>query len=209
MAQAVADLEAVRRELNVDRWVVLGHSYGGLLAQSYALAHPDRVLGLVLVCAAFASRVELLPSRQWDLMSPEEGARIREIWASGLPEPQAIYNAHLNGDWKRQSFYRPTEEQVARTVLYDWTPDHDFNERICADWRPLDHAGRFDEFAAPTLLVEATWDLTWNTDKPQVMQQLHPRARLVVFERAGHSPYDDEPEGFFSMLGEFVAGLSP
>ncbi|HVX43170.1 MAG TPA: alpha/beta hydrolase [Mycobacteriales bacterium] len=43
LAQAVADLETVRRDAGVESWVVLGHSWGCDLAVRYALDHPDRV----------------------------------------------------------------------------------------------------------------------------------------------------------------------
>lgn len=45
----VDDIEAVRASLNVDRLIVLGHSWGGMLAMAYAAAHPDRVRSLILV----------------------------------------------------------------------------------------------------------------------------------------------------------------
>ena len=43
MAQAVADLETVRRALGIDAWLVLGHSWGSDLAVRYALEHPALV----------------------------------------------------------------------------------------------------------------------------------------------------------------------
>ena len=47
LAQAVADLEAVRRCAGADSWVVLGHSWGSDLAVRYALDHPSRVHSVV------------------------------------------------------------------------------------------------------------------------------------------------------------------
>jgi proline iminopeptidase len=47
LAQAVADLEAVRRAQRIDRWVVVGHSWGSDLAVRYAMDHPDRVVSVV------------------------------------------------------------------------------------------------------------------------------------------------------------------
>ena len=207
LRQAVADLDRLRTELGFARWVVLGHSYGGLLAQCYALEHPERVLGLVLVCAAFAlPRAKPAPTRQYNFISPEERTRIEAIQREpGVPTEQRIFNAHLNGDWKRQNYYRPSEEQLARTVRYEWTPAPGFQNQIGQDWEHIDLAGEFDDFAPPTLLMEARWDLTWNTDKPQVLQQHHPRAQLVILEESGHSPFDDEPDEFFSVLSGFVS----
>lgn len=47
MTQAVADLEAVRLQLGIERWVVMGHSWGSDLAVRYALDHPDAVAAVV------------------------------------------------------------------------------------------------------------------------------------------------------------------
>ncbi|GAA1140479.1 alpha/beta fold hydrolase [Nocardioides aquiterrae] len=49
MAEAVADLEEVRRSAGVERWVVLGHSWGGDLAVRYALDHPESVSRIVAI----------------------------------------------------------------------------------------------------------------------------------------------------------------
>lgn len=47
MARAIDDLEAIRRAIDIDEWIVLGHSWGSDLAVRYALDHPDRVRGAV------------------------------------------------------------------------------------------------------------------------------------------------------------------
>jgi proline iminopeptidase len=45
---SVADIETIRRHLNIERWVVFGGSWGSTLALAYGEAHPERVLGLIL-----------------------------------------------------------------------------------------------------------------------------------------------------------------
>ena len=47
LGQAVADIEAIRRANEIDRWIVLGHSWGSDLAVRYALEHPDRIQSVV------------------------------------------------------------------------------------------------------------------------------------------------------------------
>src|SRR4051812_35057557 len=48
VAMYVEELEALRAQLALPRMILIGHSWGGSLALAYALAHPDRVGGLVL-----------------------------------------------------------------------------------------------------------------------------------------------------------------
>lgn len=49
LARQVQDIEELREHLHLDRWVLLAHSFGGILATAYARQHPDRVEALVLV----------------------------------------------------------------------------------------------------------------------------------------------------------------
>ena len=58
-AQLVADIECLRRELGVDRWLLFGGSWGSTLSLAYAIAHPDRVAGMVLRGVFLASDAEV------------------------------------------------------------------------------------------------------------------------------------------------------
>jgi proline iminopeptidase len=206
LRQAVDDLDALRAALGIERWIVVGHSYGGLLAQCYALKYPQHVLGMVLVCAEPAIATTYGPSRLLERISSEERMRIAAIYREkGLTTEQVIYNKGLNGDWKQQSFYRPSQEQLARMARYEWTPAPGFRDRILPDTHLVDLDGKFADFTLPTLLVEGRWDLTWGRDKPHRFKRNHPHGQLIVFERSAHSPFEDEPDRFFSLLASFAA----
>jgi len=204
--QAIEDLDNLRKALRIKRWIVVGHSYGGFVAQCYALEHPDNLAGLVLICTSSGTpNVAFDRTRQWDYMTGEEITKVRSVFADDkLTGEQRLYNACLNGDWKRQNFYRPTSDELARLVRYVWKPAPGFRERISSDMDLIDLKGKFASFDIPTLIVEARWDLTWNTDKPGKMQANHPGAKMVVFQNSGHSPFCDEPVRFFSALRGFV-----
>jgi len=210
--QAVDDLDRLRQALGIDQWAVLGHSYGGFLAQYYATKHPENVQGLVLMCASTGLHGQSLPSRQGEFISPEERQKMNQIRkTSGLSIAQLVYNNHLNGDWKRQSYYKPTREQLAQTALYGWVHDfdHNFNGVMSRSQNAVDLEGAFAQCPIPTLILEGTWDMSWNTDKPERLRRNHPNARLVMFEASAHSPFEDEPEAFFPVLKDFVTTLSP
>lgn len=78
----IADLEAVREHLGVERWLVHGVSWGTALGLAYALAHPDRVTGLALMAVATTSR----PYVEW--ITRDIGRVFPEAWAAladGVP----------------------------------------------------------------------------------------------------------------------------
>ena len=175
--QAVNDLDRLREALKVDQWVVLGWSYGGTLAQLYTLKHAEHTAGLVLVGATDAgSHLRLQPTRQYDYFFPEERKRIAELYKDrSLPLDKLVYNIHLNGDWKRQYFHRPTKEEMARMAQYEWKHDKIFRESIGRTLNGIDFGGLFNECPVPTLILEGKYDLTWGTDKAEKFHACHPR----------------------------------
>ena len=219
--QAVGDLEALRIALAIDKWVVLGYSYGGFLAQYYATKYPESLAGMILLGALPGMRVQMLPTRQYDFLSTEERTRISEVYAEAPVLAQehgwdaqktlalTVYNAHLNGDWKRQNFYRPSRRDLAQLALYEWNYDlvHNFRGAISSSLNRIDLTGAFEGCTVPTLILEGKWDLTWNTDKPGILANNHPGAKLVIFENAGHGIYDEETEPFFATLKDFLTIL--
>lgn len=70
----VADLEALREHLGIESWLVNGVSWGSTLALAYAQAHPERVLGIVLMAVTTTSRAEV------DWITEHVGAIYPEAW---------------------------------------------------------------------------------------------------------------------------------
>ncbi len=205
--QAVDDLDGLRRALCIDQWVVLGFSYGGLLAQCYATKYPQNVKGLALVGSSMGF-FDSSPSRDQEFISEQEREMLEQIRKTpGLSMAQAVYNLHLNGDWKRQSYYRPNREDIARAALYEWVHDKDFGHPGPSE-NEVDLLGAFMDCPIPTLILEGKWDMSWSADKPQRFHKNHPNARLVIFKESAHSVFEDEPEAFFTEVRQFLSGLA-
>jgi proline iminopeptidase len=79
----IADIERLRERLGVERWLVLGGSWGSTLGLAYAQAHPDRVTEMVLFSVGTTGRREV----EW--MTRGVGRLLPEAWArfrDGVPE---------------------------------------------------------------------------------------------------------------------------
>jgi hypothetical protein len=94
-------------------------------------------------------------------------------------------------------------------ALYEWVHDfeRDFNSAMSSSEDAVDLGGAFARCPIPTLILEGKWDMSWNTDKPERLHQNHPRAKLILFEASGHSPFEDEPGKFFGVLKDYLASL--
>lgn len=210
--QAADDLEKLRQALGIEKWVVCGYSYGGALAQYYTVLYPRSVAGMVLIGAdPLMQDPALSDTRQSDYISDEEQQRIDSLYdlyrTTIMTLKQLIYNINLNGDWKRQNFYRPTRDEQIRSARYEWVNDLNFNYMVWSDFGRYDFKGVFDGNPIPTLICEGKWDLTWMPEKAEIIRHNHPNAQFVLFENAGHAVFSDEPARFFPTLHQFVEGL--
>lgn len=98
-AHLIADIEAIREALGVERWAVFGGSWGSTLALAYAQAHPERVLGLVLRGIFLARDEELRWFNEMDggarQIFPERWARFRDLI------PEAERGDMIEAYWRR------------------------------------------------------------------------------------------------------------
>jgi len=217
--QAISDLDAIRKTLKIDKWVVLGFSYGGFLAQYYTCTYPEHTAGLILLGAGPGMWTNTGRNRQYQFISNQEKARFKEIdkqlkkinGEKNLPHRQriqlSIYNKYINGDWKRQHFYKPSLERMAQIALYEWDNDENFNSILNNSLSRIDLTGAFAVNPIPTLILEGEWDLTWGEKKRHILAQNHPHGKMVVFKNTAHGIFDEDPQKFFAVLEDFLRKL--
>src|SRR5262249_30826313 len=101
----VADLDDFRAHLGLERMLLLGHSHGGVVAQAYAAAHPDRVERVVL-----ASTLARFQAEQESAMEAAMAARAGEPW---YEDAVAALEAEQAGEWR-------TDEELADLALREF-----------------------------------------------------------------------------------------
>ena len=149
LSQLVSDIEALRLELGIDKWYVLGHSFGGLVAQHYTQIHPEHILGTILVNSeiAFHKHYMWYYGGEHLFLSKKEWKTIVRMWNMSengdISEATGLYNAELNGSWKRQNYYKPKKMYAAQTAKYEWHHDTNFNSILSNATWDIDFTGCF------------------------------------------------------------------
>lgn len=145
-------------------------------------------------------------------IAKEERERINELYAMSrngeINSPQLLLNKELNGDWKRQHFYKPTKGEAIRASLYEWMHDYNFRQKVGWGYQEYNFKDILTDCPIPTLMCEGKWDLTWVEEKKDIFRQSQPLAQFVLFENAGHAIFSEDPELFFSELKKFITTLS-
>jgi proline iminopeptidase len=211
--------DGVRAALGIDKIVLLGHSHGGFVAQSYALAHPDHLRGLILydtsptVGAEWQNDVE--SNLHWFEHEPwyPEAAKGLAAEDSMRTDDQATENFKRElplyfADWTA----RAQEFEVLRAQVRMWVaPGRSANDPSApADVGlapAFDVVARLHEIATPTLILVGTKDFVCS---PRMADMLHagiPGSKLAVLPHSGHMGHIEEPGAHASAIREFLATL--
>jgi proline-specific peptidase len=222
----VEDVEAVRKQLRLGKINLLGHSYGGVLAQAYALKYQQNLLHLVLA-DTFSSTTEMnaIFQRMKAAMPTELHNRIDKMEAAGLfgggldYEKNRYTNDYMIAAWGEGYFpylYRnhpdPNFDPVANGVMsWDlyremWGSDGEFV--IDGNLKTVEYVDKLPSIHTPTLILAGDHDEC----APSLSQEMHAKisgSTLIILPKSGHMSFVDQPELFTESVDAFVHGAIP
>jgi proline iminopeptidase len=204
--QWVDDLDALTRRLGIERFALAGHSYGGIVAQEYALRHQERLTRLVLIDTA-ASTIdnEVTIRRALDAGIPG----IEEHWLRPLFEGRVASDEEMHGMWERllPLYFEGDFDPALPKAIADQTYFHHatHNQAFSVNNPGFDVRDRLGEIAVPTLVMCGGQDWITPVERAREIVAGIPGSRLEVFEQSGHMPMTEEPEAFLRVLRAFLA----
>jgi proline iminopeptidase len=195
------DVAALCETLGIEKPVVLGLSFGGMVAMSYAGRHPDGPSKLIL--ASTAATMDLPATyAMMARLGGEEARRIaEEFWTA--PD-QARADAYLA---TCMPLYNPSgaldENSRKRAIMRVEVMFHFIN----GEQRTMDLRAGLAAVRCPTLVTAGALDpITPVACAEAIMAALPPGlAELVVFDDAGHGIHRDQPERAEAVLRRFLA----
>jgi proline iminopeptidase len=203
-----ADADALRKELGLERWSVLGHSFGGHVALEYALRYPERVSHLVLLDTAGEARwsqenaADVLAGRGF---SPRTVAVARRFY-SGRIAPKDFVRASIRllpAYDHRFSLVRLAREMLGGGWRASMRPEAlIFGGQMMRCWSVMDRLG---EIRAPTLVIAGHDDFLFPPESQALLAAGIPNARLRIIERAGHNPQSERPTETLAAVADFLA----
>lgn len=205
MEAQVADLDAVRSSLHVEKVDLVGDSYGGLLVAAYAAAHPEHVNVLVLSDSAAPGFAKLHP--RLNEAFPDVIAHEKEQ-TDKLHDPQAIAQAEFDAHM-HMMFYSTANRDRYLAGAKDLGYVPATGEAVSNAIEKLDLTPQMAHFNFPTLVINGRFDLNVTPDVAWTVAHTIPGAQLVWFEKSGHLPAYEEPEKYRQVVEAFFAAHDP
>ena len=212
LAAYVADIEAIRERLALPTWHVLGHSWGGLLAQAYAAAHPGRVRTLVLSSSSLGVGADWTRTKR---VSMRIECRRAGVWGtarllfygSGLYVPGPVRERAVRrvmAEIWRDYFLDPASAPAPDLA---WLAGCSARAMVGTD-RALRRTSStvlagIDDCTAPAMVLYGEHDIFG--DAAQIVRHRLPHAEQVTLTGSGHLHWLQNTSGYRNTLRSFYA----
>jgi len=198
-----AFIETFTRSFGLDaRFVLVGHSMGGHVAWRFALEHPERLAGLVLIApGGVAAPGGPLGKSARLVRRPGGGLLLRALLSRGrvasalkaiVFDPSRITPAIIDRQWDLNCRPGTFDATVARLR--------------CASFDPV-MVERLREISLPTLILWGRDDIVFPVSQAGQFAGAIPSTRLVVYEDCGHWPMQECPDRSAEELVAFTSAL--
>jgi proline iminopeptidase len=212
----IADIERIRQILGDDKLILVGHSWGGFLASLYAAEFPEHVEALILVSPA-NTLVMPQPDAESDLF-----ASVREkLPANQQVEFDAFMKEYMNFNTLFQKseadllamneefgkYYvqvvdvveTPMPRQGKPGGWMTWGMYVSMGQRH--DYRPA-----LKNVTVPVMVIHGADDLQ-SESASREYEKAFPNAEFAVIENAGHFSFEEQPDDFARIVGQFLASV--
>lgn len=219
LSRDVEDIEGIRKALGYEKINVLGHSYGSLVAQSYAIKYPNSVKHLIIANGFFSGEMW---QENDDNCNHEIKTNYPEVW-------ERLMEVRSNGAHSNDPKHIDIYGEVPYGFLYAYNPEkftgpgrdssypNKFNMKVYyqmvgddGDFIIGSDVGRFDcrmqlkDLKMPVLIVAGRYDRVAVPRFEVQYKKYCPQAKFVMFEKSGHNPQVEEPEKEMPLIREFL-----
>jgi proline iminopeptidase len=216
LASDVDDLDKVRQHFRLDAPVLLGHSWGTVLALEYSLRHPSSVSRLILMNPAPASASDYALLRKSYLeklgadMDQQRKIMASQAYQSGDPEAVAArYRIHFKIALKRPADYEKLMETMKASFIRQGSEGivkaRGVEDQLMRDTWEMDGYDllpKLHSLRVPTLVIRGDYDFIPLEVSEHIAQAI-PNAKLVTIKECGHFAYLECPKKVRNALDDF------
>lgn len=201
------DIEVIREHLKIDKWIIFGHSFGGMLGSYYTSKFPERVKGLILSSSG-GINMDLFAR---DNISPKLTDMEKDslaYWRDQIAAGDTSYHAQLQWGKYLAPAYLFDKSHVPTIARRLTQVNREINGLVFQSMRDIDFDCSEDlkEFKSPVLIIQGKQDVV----PPQIAEtakKVLQNSTVVLMDSCGHYGWLDQPEVYFGSIEKFLAEL--
>jgi proline iminopeptidase len=208
LEQHAADVEALAAALGLDRYAVLGHSYGALLALQHAVDFPGRPIATVVSSGVPDARYLEAVEHQLATFEPVElREQVQSSWAREANARTQADMAAIMADQLPFHFADPRDPRIGelRAAMGDaiYGPDV-LRAAATGGYGAIAVEDRLAAVTHPVLVLAGRHDRTCSVAAAQAIADGVPDSELVIFEHSGHMTFVEENEAYLAAVRRFL-----
>ncbi len=198
IAEMAADTVGLMDALGIDSAHVVGVSMGGLIAQTLALDHPDRVKKVVLGCTTHGGRHAVQPQKEvMQLLAKASDPSVPVEEAVRMRLPTILAERFIREEPERL-------EEFVRTSVQHWpTPEGAAGQMGALS--VFNVKKRLGEIRCPVLVITGAEDRMMPAENSRLLAEGIEGAEQYLVEGAGHSFFFEKPDGVNRVLIDFLS----
>ena len=216
-------IDKLRDELGIDKWTVLGHSYGGMLACLYAYTYPDNIDSVIydnpMWNCGLTSRTIALAARPYFQKANNDEAltTCAKILDENTP-PREAFDI-VNGLMAQNDERLNAHLHVISMDVYDqymnkhnlWVNAEGWEKYKSHTQKLIEHDSFFNDYLpylksiqAPSLLMIGQYDITCGKDQQKYFVGFAPNTTVVEFQNSAHLLWIQDPEAYTKAIVNFL-----
>ena len=203
LEENVEDVEALRDYLGLEHIALFGSSYGGMIAQGYAVNYPDRVSSLILGSTAPSFRFLAAARQIVDARGSAEQKRVcQPLWDGSFASDEQLHEFfRVMGPLYSLTFDAAAFDASAGQTTYN---RDQLNRGFGGFLQSFDYIDRLHLIGCPTLVMAGAHDWICPPGQSELIASKIRRSHLKIFENSAHSISSDETEAFLTAVRGFL-----
>lgn len=217
-------IDKLREKLNISKWTILGHSYGGMLACLYAHEYSDYTDRVIYDCPSWnfilsAKSIASFYMPYFTMHAIPEGVAACSVILKKVYENRAEVFSDLfvvlnlvQDEKERNYLHNISAEEYRASFMPQEIPEDGWQKgnihmqklfdagEILNDYLPF-----LKEIKCPSLLLVGKYDPACGKDQRDYFKNNSPRGKIVFFENSGHFARIEEPEAYTQAIMDFMS----
>ncbi|WP_203292530.1 alpha/beta fold hydrolase [Luteirhabdus pelagi] len=204
-----SDIEAIRKDMQLEEWIVLGHSFGGMMANYYAAHYPERVSAMIQSSSG-GMNLDLMASARngvTDKLTTKEADSLI-YWQQRYARTQDTKDRRRYVRYMAKAY---VHNDSHATAVADRLMEGNLqlNRMVWNDLQEIafDCSEALKSFTKPVLILYGKNDVV-PVEIATGMANIYPNATLVPMENCGHYGWLDNPKTYYGSIKTFISSLN-